>query len=191
MVKKFGRFGKYLKCLNCGASRDAEPKASSNGANGAESTAGGEEVAEPEACELCGKPMQLKRGRFGPFLGCTGYPEMPQHPEDREKRRGRTGASASRREVSVDGAQLVRRFGVSESLFPAQIIRSANTSSRSRPVLTVRGLVVRVKWSSGSRSAAKCFIAALPILTATEFIGTSPLLKLVQSAKHRFCGEDY
>src|SRR2546421_9382403 len=31
--------------------------------------------AEPEACELCGKQMQLKRGRFGPFLGCTGYPE--------------------------------------------------------------------------------------------------------------------
>src|SRR5687768_298022 len=32
MVKKFGRFGPYLKCLNCDATRDAEPKAASDGA---------------------------------------------------------------------------------------------------------------------------------------------------------------
>src|SRR3989440_3538413 len=76
MVRKFGRFGKYLKCLNCGASRDAEPKAGSNGgANGTESAAGGEEGGEPEACELCGKQMQFERGRFWPFLGCARYPE--------------------------------------------------------------------------------------------------------------------
>src|SRR5262249_2467879 len=34
---------------------------------------------EPEiadrACEQCGKPMAVKFGRFGKFLGCTGYPE--------------------------------------------------------------------------------------------------------------------
>jgi len=24
---------------------------------------------------LCGKPMAVKRGRYGQFLGCTGYPE--------------------------------------------------------------------------------------------------------------------
>jgi DNA topoisomerase-1 len=28
-----------------------------------------------EACENCGKPMVMKRGRFGEFLACTGYPE--------------------------------------------------------------------------------------------------------------------
>ena len=27
-----------------------------------------------EVCEKCGKPMALKRGRFGAFLACTGYP---------------------------------------------------------------------------------------------------------------------
>ncbi len=36
------------------------------------------EAKEPEAtgevCEKCGKPMALKRGRFGTFLACTGYP---------------------------------------------------------------------------------------------------------------------
>ncbi|HUT98811.1 MAG TPA: type I DNA topoisomerase [bacterium] len=34
-----------------------------------------ETAATGEICELCGRPMALKRSRFGPFLGCTGYPE--------------------------------------------------------------------------------------------------------------------
>jgi DNA topoisomerase-1 len=112
MVLKWGRFGKYFKCLNCGASRDAEPKAGSNGgANGTESVAGGEEVAEPEACELCGKQMQLKRGRFGPFLGCTGYPECRNI-----RKIAKSGVAAPApvpldEKCPVDGAQLVRRFG--------------------------------------------------------------------------------
>ena len=28
-----------------------------------------------ETCELCGKPMAVKYGRFGSFAACTGYPE--------------------------------------------------------------------------------------------------------------------
>lgn len=28
-----------------------------------------------EKCELCGRPMAIKTGRFGDFLACTGYPE--------------------------------------------------------------------------------------------------------------------
>ncbi|MBU0982006.1 type I DNA topoisomerase [Patescibacteria group bacterium] len=28
-----------------------------------------------EVCELCGKPMMVKLGRFGKFLSCTGFPE--------------------------------------------------------------------------------------------------------------------
>jgi DNA topoisomerase-1 len=28
-----------------------------------------------EYCENCGRPMALKRGRFGQFLACTGYPD--------------------------------------------------------------------------------------------------------------------
>jgi DNA topoisomerase-1 len=112
MVRKFGRFGKYLKCLNCGASRDAEPKAGANGdANGSAAAAGGEEVAEPEACELCGKQMQLKRGRFGPFLGCTGYPECRNI-----RKVAKSGVAAPApvpldEKCPVDDAQLVRRFG--------------------------------------------------------------------------------
>lgn len=28
-----------------------------------------------EKCQLCGKPMAIKQGRFGEFLACTGYPD--------------------------------------------------------------------------------------------------------------------
>ncbi|MDD2785901.1 MAG: type I DNA topoisomerase [Patescibacteria group bacterium] len=31
--------------------------------------------AEGQVCDLCGKPMMVKRGRFGKFLACSGYPE--------------------------------------------------------------------------------------------------------------------
>jgi len=32
-------------------------------------------IVEGEFCPKCGKPMQLKSGRFGDFLACSGYPE--------------------------------------------------------------------------------------------------------------------
>jgi DNA topoisomerase I len=114
MVQKWGRFGPYLKCLSCEATRDAEPTAAP-GADGAgasaEAGANGEESAEPEVCELCGKPMQMKRGRFGPFLGCTGYPECRNI-----RKIGKTGVAAPApvpldEKCPVDGAQLVKRFG--------------------------------------------------------------------------------
>ena len=54
MVLKWGRFGKYLKCLKCDATRDAEPKAGANGGASTERAPAGEAetAAEPEVCEL-------------------------------------------------------------------------------------------------------------------------------------------
>lgn len=34
-----------------------------------------EEEVTGEVCEKCGKPMTIKRGRYGKFLACSGYPE--------------------------------------------------------------------------------------------------------------------
>lgn len=34
-----------------------------------------EVVLSDEVCEICGKPMAVKEGRFGRFLACTGYPD--------------------------------------------------------------------------------------------------------------------
>ncbi|HKP47922.1 MAG TPA: type I DNA topoisomerase [Pyrinomonadaceae bacterium] len=112
MVEKWGRFGKYLKCLNCGATRDSEAAPSSNGGAGTTGPASSsEEAAEPEVCDLCGKPMQMKRGRFGPFLGCTGYPDCRNI-----RKIAKSGVAAPApvpldEKCPVDNAQLVRRFG--------------------------------------------------------------------------------
>jgi DNA topoisomerase-1 len=105
MVQKLGRFGKYLKCNNCGATRDAEPAANQ------ETTATAEGEEEIEACELCGKQMQLKRGRFGPFYGCSGYPECKNIRKISKSGRITAPPVPIDENCPVDGAQLVRRQG--------------------------------------------------------------------------------
>jgi DNA topoisomerase-1 len=75
MVIKWGQFGRFMACSGypeCKNTKEIAPPedAPKEGAEGATG-----ESAEPEPCENCGKPMALKRGRFGQFLACTGYPE--------------------------------------------------------------------------------------------------------------------
>jgi DNA topoisomerase-1 len=71
MVRKWGQFGSFLACSaypDCKNTKELAleepPKEGQEAAD-----------AEPEPCENCGKPMALKRGRFGQFLACSGYPE--------------------------------------------------------------------------------------------------------------------
>jgi DNA topoisomerase I len=109
MVMKLGRFGKYLKCNNCGATRDAEPAATDGGANQSEAAANGEE--EIEACELCGKQMQLKRGRFGPFYGCSGYPECRNIRKISKSGKINAPPELLDEKCPLDNAQLVKRQG--------------------------------------------------------------------------------
>src|SRR2546423_2393264 len=106
MVMKLGRFGKYLKCNSCGATRDAEPSAPTDPA-----TASGDAEEEIEACELCGKAMQLKRGRFGPFYGCSGYPECKNIRRISKSGKVNAPPVPLDEKCPVDGAQLVRRQG--------------------------------------------------------------------------------
>jgi DNA topoisomerase I len=73
LLMRFGRFGPFIACSNypeCKYTRNLEtPAAEPTAANGGAS----EEEVPP--CEVCGRPMALKRSRFGTFYGCTGYPE--------------------------------------------------------------------------------------------------------------------
>ena len=34
-----------------------------------------EDIPTDEICEICGRPMVIKAGRFGDFIACSGYPE--------------------------------------------------------------------------------------------------------------------
>jgi DNA topoisomerase-1 len=71
MAKKFGRYGTFLACTNypdCKTTRDI-PKPHDEVGKEAGAEAG------EELCENCSRPMVLKRGRFGQFYACTGYPD--------------------------------------------------------------------------------------------------------------------
>jgi DNA topoisomerase-1 len=72
MVQKWGQFGSFLACSAYPECKNTKEIAKEEGGDPKEN-AGAD--AEPEPCENCGKPMALKRGRFGQFLACTGYPE--------------------------------------------------------------------------------------------------------------------
>ena len=112
MVEKWGRFGKYLKCLNCGATRDVESATGGNGAAASSDVAAGsEETEEAEACELCGKQMQLKRGRFGPFYGCSGYPDCRNIRKISRSGKLTKPPEPLDEKCPVDNAQLVKRQG--------------------------------------------------------------------------------
>jgi DNA topoisomerase-1 len=76
MVIKWGRFGKFLACSGYPECKNTkELPDNGQGAAPAGENGQGETVTEGQPCENCGKPMVLKRGRFGPFLACSGYPE--------------------------------------------------------------------------------------------------------------------
>jgi DNA topoisomerase-1 len=76
MVIKWGRFGKFLTCSGypeCKNTRELPGNGDGTGAPGAGES--GQREGEGQPCENCGKPMVMKRGRYGPFLACSGYPE--------------------------------------------------------------------------------------------------------------------
>jgi DNA topoisomerase-1 len=81
MVIKWGRFGKFLACSGypeCKNTREVHQGGNGGpgpAAGGETAAAAGGAEADVPPCENCGRPMVLKRGRFGPFLACTGYPE--------------------------------------------------------------------------------------------------------------------
>jgi DNA topoisomerase-1 len=71
---KFGRNGEFLAC-----NRYPECDFTSNFHRSGEGQIVLEAMSTPEmsdvACNVCGLPMVIKKSRFGPFLGCSGYPD--------------------------------------------------------------------------------------------------------------------
>ena len=71
MVVKWGRNGEFLACPSY-----PECKNTKNFTRDAKGNVKVEEEAEiDEVCEECGRPMQLRWGKYGRFLDCSGYPE--------------------------------------------------------------------------------------------------------------------
>ncbi len=107
MVIKFGRYGQFLACENypeCKNTREVAKKGDAEKVEG--------ETEEIPECELCGEEMALKKGRFGAFYGCKGYPEcknIRKIPKGQQK--PMAAPVELDEECPKDGAKLVRREG--------------------------------------------------------------------------------
>ncbi|MFH1375975.1 MAG: type I DNA topoisomerase, partial [Patescibacteria group bacterium] len=71
MVIKLGRFGKFLSCSAYPECKNAKPLDKKQ----EEQNKDLEEKIAGKKCPECGKPLTVKRGRFGAFIGCSGYPD--------------------------------------------------------------------------------------------------------------------
>jgi len=70
MVLKKGRYGPFLACPNY-----PECKATKRLVRGAEDKLQVEALKPiDENCPECAKPLMWRRGRFGPFIACSDYP---------------------------------------------------------------------------------------------------------------------
>ena len=73
LVIRYGRAGEFLGCSRypeCDFTSDFERDEQGN-----IRLASKEAEATGEVCDKCGRPMVIKKGRYGEFLACSGYPE--------------------------------------------------------------------------------------------------------------------
>ncbi len=73
------------------------------------------QIREDIKCEKCGKPMAERKGRYGKFLGCTGYPrcrnikgidEQGNVVEAKDTRKGRATKKEAAKKGGEDAASL-------------------------------------------------------------------------------------
>ena len=112
VVIKLGRYGRFYSCTGFAKGKKGQP-VPAGACDYSEPLEGQKEpqleILEGEMCPDCGKPLAKRRGRFGPFVGCTGYPDCKYIKKTHEK----TGV------VCPDCGKggLVRRRGRGRSLF--------------------------------------------------------------------------
>jgi len=106
MVIKWGRHGSFIACTgypDCTNTRELPVDLPD--VDKADLT---EQDAE-EYCENCGRPMVLKKGRFGTFYACSGYPDC--------KTTKRIGGEQKKADVALDekcpqcGSNLAQKYG--------------------------------------------------------------------------------
>ncbi|HET7235015.1 MAG TPA: type I DNA topoisomerase [Actinomycetota bacterium] len=94
LQKRLGRYGFFIGC-----SRFAEEDGGCKYIRNLD----GQERPEPETldetCPECGRPLQRKYGRFGPFVGCSGYPECKYIKKDPPKSTGITCPQCAKGEI--------------------------------------------------------------------------------------------
>ena len=138
------------------------------------------EQGDEEYCENCGRPMVLKKGRFGTFFACTGYPDCkttkpiggeqkkPDQPLDEKCPQCGSQPGAEDRPL--------RRVHRVQQL-PGLQVRQAEDHRGEVP-----GVLARARSWSAAPSAARRSTAATAIRTASSSPGASRWRKSARSA---------
>src|SRR5579864_8926833 len=106
MVIKWGRHGSFIACTGypeCTNTRELTVDLPD--IDKADLTEQDEQVY----CDNCGRPMVLKKGRFGQFLACSGYPECKTTKQLGEAQRPKEEPLEEK--CPQCGSQLVRKYG--------------------------------------------------------------------------------
>jgi DNA topoisomerase-1 len=112
VIIKLGRFGRFYSCTGFKKTKKGAPQPP-GACDYSEPLEGQQEpqleIIEGEMCPDCGKPLARRRGRFGPFIGCTGYPDCKYIKKTQVK----TGVTCP----LCGQGELVQRRGRGRSLF--------------------------------------------------------------------------
>jgi len=109
---KLGRYGRFYSCTGFKKGKKGDPLPP-GACDYSEPLEGQKEpqleLLEGEMCPECGKQLAKRRGRFGPFVGCTGYPDCKYIKKTQQK----TGVICP----DCGKGELVRRRGRGRSMF--------------------------------------------------------------------------
>ena len=112
VVIKLGRFGRFYSCTGFKKTKKGAPQPP-GACDYAEPLEGQVEpqleIIDGEMCPECGRPLARRRGRYGPFIGCTGYPDC-KYVKKTQQKMGVVCPECGK-------GELVRRRGRGRSIF--------------------------------------------------------------------------
>ena len=122
MVIRRGRFGRFMACSAFPKCKNtSELPTSGNGAQP------GPRPETEKFCDKCSKPMAVRRGRYGEFLACTGYPEC-------KTTRPLAGVVMDCPEEGCDGAVVQRRSRRGRTFYGCNNYPKCTFTTWQRPV---------------------------------------------------------
>jgi DNA topoisomerase I len=131
---KMGKNGHFLACSGypeCTYSSDYERDEK----GGIAPVAPVQSEATDKVCELCGKPMVVKRGRYGDFLACTGYPEC-KHTQSLNSGPNAKSTGVACPEKGCDGEVVEKSSKRGKIFFGCNRYPKCSFASWDRPVAT-------------------------------------------------------
>ena len=132
LMVKFGRNGEFLACSRF--SRDGSQDScdfTSDFSRDGDGRIVLAAAAAPEtstvACHTCGKPMVIKKSRFGPFLGCSDYPTCKTTRRPALHLQGQS--TATRRGGSINRLRRATITASPKALLPSHLICPPSTAA--------------------------------------------------------------